>query len=134
AHDLGARLGTGAHLTSLRRTRSGDCTLADAIALADAEEDAARARQSVIPMSRMLPRFPAVTLSAAGVVKATHGIDLTPADAASSFIDAMSSLVTGAPAAASAGPIRLLDEQGRLIGIGERAAASGLLHPSVVLL
>ena len=33
AHDLGQRLGTGAHLVSLRRTKSGDVTLEQAVPL-----------------------------------------------------------------------------------------------------
>ncbi len=48
AHDLGERLGTGAHLAALRRTRSGDFTLADAVPL-----DAAERRAGAPPSSRL---------------------------------------------------------------------------------
>src|SRR5205823_449035 len=55
AHDLGERLGTGVHLIELRRTRSGDATLADAIPLAILETDPRRAMEAVVPLSKMLP-------------------------------------------------------------------------------
>lgn len=37
ARDLGERLGSGAYLTSLRRTRSGACSLEDTYSLAEIE-------------------------------------------------------------------------------------------------
>ena len=37
ARDLGERLGSGAYLTALRRTRSGACSLEDAYSLAEVE-------------------------------------------------------------------------------------------------
>ena len=46
AHDLGERLGTGAHLAALRRTSSGDFTLADAIALDALEREPRRGRRA----------------------------------------------------------------------------------------
>ena len=39
AHDFGQRLGSGAHLAALRRTSSGDFTLADALSFEAAERD-----------------------------------------------------------------------------------------------
>ena len=46
AHDLGERLGTGAHLAALRRTRSGDFTVDDAIAAGRGRARAGRRRGS----------------------------------------------------------------------------------------
>jgi len=135
AHDLGARLGTGAHLAALRRTQSGGWTLTDGIPLAAAEADRERAAGSVIAMSGMLPGLAAVTLTDEGVRRATHGRDLGPSDLAGG--GASSSPVFGVDWDANAGarrpPIRLMDARGDLVGIAERAAGSGLLHPSVVL-
>ena len=53
AHDLGERLGTGAHLAALRRTRSGDFTLDDAIG-ARRRSSAIRSAPSraLIPLAR----------------------------------------------------------------------------------
>ena len=67
AQDLGERLGIGAHLAMLRRTRSGGLTLADAVSL-DAleralEDDPDAASCWLIPLSGMLSHFPAVVLT-----------------------------------------------------------------------
>jgi tRNA pseudouridine55 synthase len=119
AHDLGVRLGVGAHLTALRRTRSGDCTLAEALPLDAAERDPAAAIRQIVPLDRMLPAWPAVELTAHGVRDAGHG-RMLGADAA-----------TGRHAWLTGARVRLVDERGRLVGLAEPAAA-GLLHPFVV--
>ena len=112
AHDLGARLGIGAHLAALRRTRAAGYGLDAAILLADAEQDPGRASAAVVPMGRMLENIPAVTLPPDDVRRAVNGRDV-------------------------AGPesplVRLLDETGDLVGLGEPASVPGLLHPSVIL-
>jgi tRNA pseudouridine55 synthase len=122
AHDLGQALGTGAHLERLRRTRSGEFTLAGAIELAAAEQDHDRARASVIPLACMLPELRAVVLTFDGVRHAIQGRDLTPRDAISGFDGLRSGLV------------RLVDSTGALVGIAEAARTPGLLHPFVVLM
>ncbi len=125
AHDLGQALGMGAHLIALRRTATCGVTLADAITLADIEADGGTelARAALIPLNRMLPSMPRVGLSDIGADRATKGRDLGPADTDEGFPHSL-----GPP-----GPFQLLDRAGRLVAIGERAAASGLLHPTVVL-
>jgi len=122
AHDLGQVLGTGAHLERLRRTRSGDCTLAGSIELATAEQDRDRAKASVIPLSRMLPALSAVVLTVEGVRRAAQGRDLGPSDALEGF------------ERRGAGVVRLMDPAGELIGVGEPADTRELLHPFVVLM
>jgi tRNA pseudouridine55 synthase len=56
AEDVGRRLGVGAHLTRLRRTRAGRSSLAHAVTLEALESLAAsgRAAQSLIPMAAAL--------------------------------------------------------------------------------
>src|SRR4029077_17413985 len=80
AHDLGERLGTGAHLAELRRTRSGDAILGEAVPLGLVEGDRPRAREAVRPMAGMLPALSAVVLTTEGIRRAGHGRDLGPAD------------------------------------------------------
>ena len=80
AHDLGVRLGIGAHLLALRRTRSGDATLDAALALDAIEREPALAIRAIVPLSRMLPGLSSVTLTSDGVRRAVHGRDLGPAD------------------------------------------------------
>jgi tRNA pseudouridine55 synthase len=121
AHDLGQRLGTGGHLASLRRTRSGDFTLEQAINLEAVERDPQAAIDSMIPLAEMLPALAAVTLTAEGVLRAVHGRELGPADTERGLPGRTSSFV------------RLLDQSGQLIGIAEPVGSRPLLHPSVVL-
>ena len=132
AHDLGDRLGVGAHLTALRRTRSGDLTFADALPLDVAERDRDAARAAVIPLDRMLPSLSAVVLTHAGARHVAHGRDLGSADIAQDPPAAASPPCVRLPLAAQQ-CVRLMTEGGQLLGIAEPAEAPGLLHPSVVL-
>jgi len=123
AHDLGVQLGIGAHLLSLRRTRSGDVTLDQALELDALERDPARAVGAVIPLSRMLPRLSSVTLTTEGVRHAVHGRDVGPGDTEKGVQENGS----------YPSFVRLVDPGGDLVGIGVPAGTSGLLHPAVVL-
>jgi tRNA pseudouridine55 synthase len=121
AHDLGRRLGTGAHLAALRRTRVGDLRLEDAIALDTIVNDAQAAAAAIVPMGRMLTTLPAAALSDEGVRRARHGQSLGPED-------------LRAPLPAGfAGFARLLDPAGNLVGVAEPERAPGVLHPVVIL-
>jgi tRNA pseudouridine55 synthase len=114
AHDLGARLGTGAHLAALRRTVSAGFTLDEAIPLEFAERSRDDAVDAVLPMERMLPQFSEVVLTDEGLLRALHGRDVSTSEAVS-------------------GPVRLVDQLGQLIGIAEPTGVPGVLHPAVVL-
>jgi len=127
AHDLGERLDVGAHVAALRRTRSGDCRIEDAIRLSVAEGNPSEAIARLIPLSELLPGLPSIRLTPDGARRARHGRDLGPGDA----VDARF------PAALSGGALplcRLMDTGGGLLGLAEPATTSGLLHPSVVLM
>jgi len=126
AHDLGERLGVGAHLTALRRTRSGDLSLEEALPLAVAERAPQTARGALIPIDGMLAGFSAIVLSEDGARRAVHGLDVRPGDIAEGAVGA-----TALDAVTS--PLRLLDQMGHLLGIGEPGETPGLLHPSIVL-
>ena len=127
AHDLGQRLGAGAHLAALRRTRSGDFTLADALSFEAAERDAGLARAAVVPLAQMLPRWSSVVLTEEGARRVAHGRDVGPDDVAA-LPDGQAE--SSAPAQQV---VRLLDQQGELIGIAQPGSSPGLLHPSIVL-
>jgi tRNA U55 pseudouridine synthase TruB len=126
AHDLGQALGTGAHLAELRRTRSGDVTLAASIPLAEAEEDPEKARAAVVPLAGMLPELPAVVLTAEGLRHAVQGRDIGPGDLLTRDL--------GLGIRDLGSCVRLLDTFGALVGIAEPSKTAGLLHPSVVLM
>jgi tRNA pseudouridine55 synthase len=130
AHDLGAALGVGAHLTALRRMAASGWTLADAVPLAAIEEGVAgfeRARAAVIPLRNMLHDVVGLALTPNGVRRALSGCNLGPGDVAGEFPPAQGES-TGTPR------VKLLDPAGNLVGIAEPVASSALLHPVVVLM
>lgn len=63
AHDLGVVLGTGAHLSSLRRTAVGEFGIADAHTLEELEAGAKQGtiEEALIHPRRILTKFPCVT-------------------------------------------------------------------------
>lgn len=123
AHDLGEALGTGAHLSALRRTRAGAFSLDEAVswqALASAPRG--MLTSALLPIDRLLPDLPAAHLSAEAVAKVRHG-------------QSVQATISGDTRTA---PVRLLDEAGHLIAIAEAAGpAEGggprILQPVVVL-
>ncbi len=121
AHDVGQKLGCGAHLETLRRTRAGAFALDVSVPLDQAEADPGRAKASMLPLERLLPEMPAVTLNDRGIWRATHGNEVGPADFA-----------RPTPPVASEGRWRLLGGAGQLLGVAE-ARPGGLLHPVLVL-
>ena len=138
AHDLGVTLGTGAHLVGLRRTRSGDFTLRDSVALDVLERDRVDALTRFVPLAEMLRGLASVVLTAEGAKHACHGRDLGPADLAPESPMPGDASGAGVDTDAATGPpalhwIRLLDQNGALLGLARSAAASRVLHPSVVL-
>jgi tRNA pseudouridine55 synthase len=121
AHALGARLGCGAHLETLRRTRSGGFDLDQAVPLEVVEREGRAAVARVVPIDGLLGALPAVTLSAAGTRRAVQGQEIGPADLAAPVAFPPQSRV------------RLLSPDGSLVGIAEAGRAPGLLHPALVL-
>ena len=133
AHDLGERLGTGAHLRALRRTRSGGVGLDTALPLDRIEQDPEQARRAMIPMSAMLTSLAAVTLTADGVRRALHGRDVGPNDMVLGVHGILG--VPGVPGVPGVQmTVRLVDERGELVAMAVAASTPGLLHPSVVLM
>ena len=132
AHELGARLGCGAHLEALRRVRAGTFDETAAVALAAVEAEGRGASQWIVPIDRLLPHVPAVVLNERGVRRATHGNDVTVED-----LLAPSGTPPATPAAPAEGGFepgrwRLLDEGGALVAIAE-SRPGGALHPVIVL-
>jgi tRNA pseudouridine55 synthase len=134
AHDLGECLGVGAHLAALRRTRTGDFGIDQAIDFDAAERDPDGTAAAIIPLADMLPHLRSVTLTADGVLRALHGREIRPADAVSGFVIGESGLGPGTQDTPGTSFIRLLDQGGALVGIGMPAMTPGALHPSVVLM
>ncbi|MDQ3169707.1 MAG: tRNA pseudouridine(55) synthase TruB [Acidobacteriota bacterium] len=131
AQEIGERLGCGAHLEALRRTRVGAFDVTNAVPLDVLEReggDAAAAR--LLAMESLLPDLPSVTLTEDGLRRASHGNVLGVAHV-SRWSDAASG--SGPLQSAAAGPIRyrVLSPEGALLAIAQ--ANPGGLQPVIVL-
>jgi tRNA pseudouridine55 synthase len=75
AHDLGQRLGCGAHLTALARTASGPFRLEDSTSLADLAEafTTGQANRLLYALERALPGMPVVTVDVEQQAHIHHG-------------------------------------------------------------
>jgi tRNA pseudouridine55 synthase len=110
AHDLGAKLGTGAHLSALRRTASGEFTLDKALTpdeVADAVEKNELDR-FLLPADAAIPQFDAVILDAQSARAVRNGQFVAP------------------PHHLTTPLVRAYDENKELIGILEQVSEKAL--------
>ena len=127
AHDLGAALGCGACLESLRRHRNGAFDLRGAVPIEEVENQGPAVENRMVPLAELLPELPRLVLTEHGARRARHGNDLTVADVVSSSADWAARAVSSGAATA-----KLYDGEGSLIAIA-KADAARLLHPTIVL-
>jgi len=109
--DIGERLGCGASMSALERTRVGRFTLEDSITLerlAEAVSEGAVDRLT-IGMDDALVDLPVATVSADDAVRATHGLAVVVESAAD-----------------EGETVRIIDDDGRLIGVGGVFESDGL--------
>jgi tRNA pseudouridine55 synthase len=114
AQALGELTGAGACLEALRRTRSGDFRIEEAVPLEQVVQDPAAAETRLIPPGRLLEAFPAVLLSADGCRRVSHGQEVE--------------------GVAKADWVRLIDADGHLVALATRGSRPDSLHPAVVLI
>lgn len=77
-HDIGAKLGCGAHLTSLRRLQSSPFAEADAVTLDEIEHSAPEDRHRfLLSIGEALREYPSLLVSDDGVKKLSYGIPPT---------------------------------------------------------
>lgn len=119
AHDLGQKLGCGAHLAALRRTRAGIFSVEQARTLTELAEMSAadRLEEALVPAAAMLPEFPSERVDAltAGFIR--HGRDFR---------------VNPFRVAQNTPYVRAVDESGMLVAIGQ-VKLPNLYHPVLVL-
>ena len=123
ARDLGQVLGCGAHLESLRRTRSGRFDISEAIPLEAAERLGRSVEARLLSPAEALDDLPAVIVTDAGLKRALHGNPLNP--------EHLQGRALPMGAAAQASRVRVLADDGHLVALA--ASRGGALHPTVVL-
>jgi tRNA U55 pseudouridine synthase TruB len=74
-HDIGAELGCGAHVTALRRTRSGPFSLDDALPFAEVEVlvRQRRLKQRLIPLAQAMGFLPVMEVGETAAHEISHG-------------------------------------------------------------
>jgi tRNA pseudouridine55 synthase len=127
AESIGERLGVGAHLAALRRTRAGSFSLEEAITLEDLAEraDALALDKVLVSLTAALSGMPSMHLTSEEAARARHGMAVR---ARSSSNDAAH------PATyTDEEPVFMIDEDGGLIAVAIYEAETGVLRPRVVL-
>jgi tRNA pseudouridine55 synthase len=117
AHELGQRLGVGAHLAGLRRTAVAEFGLQDAHTLDQLAEAARQSRMDdiFIHLRRILPEVPSVTADEDALGKIRHGRAVNLAEFSRSKW------------------VKVFAGQSDLVCLASRVAGS-LFHPKVVLI
>lgn len=123
AHDIGLRLGTGAHLAALRRTRVGKAGIDRAIGLDELEslgrESSLESR--LISPSETVGHLPQVFLEQdqLGLIANGRAVEIGGAG--------------GLDLKAESRPVRISDASGRLVAIGELDPSGTTIRPRIVL-
>lgn len=116
AHDMGQRMGCGAHLESLRRTAVAEFTLGEAHSLEQIEQAIEREpiEELFVHPRTLLPHFPAVTATEenAGKIRSGRAVNL--------------------PELSRASQVKVFYGQRELLAIATRVAGT-LFHPKIVL-
>ena len=121
AHDIGERLGVGAHVVELRRTEVGHFSIADAVTLDELERMASEdLNVRVIGASDMLSHLPMVTLDNERIKLVLNGRRF--------------SLSADEAATAPGVSLRLCDREGTLAAVGDYDRVLNLVRPRVVML
>jgi tRNA pseudouridine55 synthase len=122
AEALGVRLGVGAHLAELRRTRAGDFSIASAVTLEQIK--AAVVDESVgtflIPLDKALSSLPFVSLSGPDARSVQQGVPITVSGHSKGL-------------ATQGENVRMRDDAGNLLAVGCYDAATQSLKPRVVI-
>jgi tRNA pseudouridine55 synthase len=124
AHDLGEKLGCGAHLEELRRTRIGSFAVEEASTLDELSRLAHQNRLSerLVSPAELLRELPRVNVAGEAVKLLVHGRDVPPDQ-------------WEGPSGSDRprGPIRVCDEEGELVSVAYVHEPSGALRPDIVI-
>ena len=119
AHDLGQRLGCGAHMTGLRRERAGVFEIDDSLrfdSLIDAACNDAWTR-SLLKPDHVLKHLNAVVIDGSQIDVFLHGREIREA---------------GTPLETEEAPLRVYARTGQFLGLAQTGGVIGSLHPKIV--
>ncbi len=115
ARDVGAALGCGGYVTSLRRTRIGAFTEQESMSVEDVSMDVIPSR--LRPMTDAVAELPRICVDAEGMSRIARG----------------QAVGVGGVSLTPGGEVAILGEDGGLIALGEADAAGEWVHPRKVL-
>ncbi len=118
AHDLGLKLGQGAHLVELRRTHIGSFSLADCFSLDN--NHLTSVDKVLLDANEALRDLPPVYLGDQASVRLTHG-------RAPSWDE-----LTSGKLSPDMGPVRVLSETGELVAVGNPDPVNRSIRPLIV--
>ena len=116
AEEIGRSVGVGAHLTELRRTRSGRFEIKDALTI-EALADHPDAGSALLPMERAVEHLSQFVLAEDRIAKTRNGMSTRIRDL--SFADGET--------------LRMLSPGGDLVAVGRYSAEESSVQPTVVL-
>jgi len=122
AHDIGQRVGVGAHLYDLVRVEIGDFTLSSAFTLAEIEHHIGNTQPErvVIPIEALLPELSKIIVTPGGRRLVANGMSLGPADIMRIF------------PASHPEFFRIFDDEGKLLALAQKEIRSQTFRPTVV--
>lgn len=126
AHDLGQKLGCGAHLKELRRVAVGKYTEEEAFSLDQIEEMARKEEYSkfIIPMEYLLPDCPSIWLNQTGTKSFLHGQKIG--------LDKISRASLTSSQKSPECIFRMFSEEGRLLGLAKFDQKGQFFQPEIV--
>lgn len=116
AEDIGRRVGVGAHLAELRRTRAGKFSIEQSLTL-DTLSELDDPSAALLPAEEAVSHLPKLELSEDRVVKTRSGLSTRTVDLGCSDGDA----------------VRMMDTSGRLVAVGIYGETENAVRPKVVL-
>jgi tRNA pseudouridine55 synthase len=132
AHDLGERLGCGAHLTRLRRLAVGDYSLSDSHSLENVERlaRAGRKKEFLLPLEALLREFPRAILRESAALELQKGRGLR--------VEGILSVSGPGPGLISSekeaeGTFRLFSPEGKFLALARKEQGGERLIPFLVL-
>jgi tRNA pseudouridine55 synthase len=129
AHDMGTKLGVGAHLSALRRTAVGHFRIDEAYSLNEVERlstDGTIETELICPAAA-LAHLPELLLNAEMLKMLSHGKEIPIQPAVSDSI--LTYLKSGGQ-----GYVSLCDEKRQLVGVGELTRDNDVVKPKIVLI